>query len=1101
MDHSTVDILWLVIASALVFLMQAGFLCLETGLTRSKNNINVAIKNLADLAISILLFWLFGFALMFGTSWEGVVGGGLFAFDFGESSVYFNVFFVFQMMFCGAAITIFSGAIAERLRFFSYAAFAIFTSGLIYPIFGHWVWNGIDQGLHLGWLAQLGFFDFAGGTVVHSLGGWIALAVLLIVGARHGRFPHNKPPQTIVGTNVPLASLGVLLLYLGWIGFNGGSNLRLDHHVGVIIINTLLAGAAGALGPTLFAIFWDGVARVDGLLNGVLAGLVAVTASVNVISTAEAVLIGFIGGLIMSYFTYLLEKWRIDDAIGVVPVHLGAGMWGTLAVGFFGDLEQIGTGLSRPNQIGVQLLGIVVCGIWSFGLMYLCAWLLNRWAPIRVSPQDEIDGLNSSEHGVSDPWLELVDHMDEQAEQRAWDRPAPVEPFTEAGRVAEHYNRVLEALNQTIYRANAVVNRAMDGIITFSKGDLLISTFNPAAELIFGYTSGEVLSQPVTDLLRVTQPAVSLSQDVVFRTFEPILHEAVQADFPVELIGRRADGTRFPVEVTLAETSDETGELYIGTFRDITVRKQGREELEAARDAAEAANRSKSAFLANMSHELRTPLNAVIGYSEILLEDVRVAGQKQFQPDLNKIQTAGRHLLDLINNILDLSKIEAGHTAIYVEDIDLHLLMTEIKVTMQPLVHRNGSSFDVYMPSDSAVLHTDVIKLKQILINLLSNAAKFTRDGSVMLSCVLERVDEQDVATFYISDTGIGISSTEIEYLFEPFTQADLSTTRQYGGTGLGLAITKRFCEMLDGQIQVNSELGRGSTFSVQIPQKYGEVNRKSGVAKITRLAGAQESLPERRKIILVIDDDPASLGVVAHHLTREGFHVEQAQSGAEGLLKAKQVLPDLITLDVNMPDMDGWQVLAELKQDIDLQEIPVVLLTISEERNKGFTLGASDFLTKPIQKDTLLQSVDRLAGARRFDDAYILLVEDDEMIGEVVQRTLERDGWHVIRVGNGRLAIEVLQTYKHLPALILLDLMMPEVDGFMFVDIVRLNSKWLDIPIVVVTAKDLSVEDRARLSGGVDQIMQKSGRDIRSLITNIRDLIDFYAVDDRSAV
>ncbi len=1097
MDRSTIDILWLIVCSALVFLMQAGFLCLETGLTRNKNNINVAIKNLVDFATSTLLFWLFGFAFMFGATQGGFIGTSRFVFDFSDSGHYLAIFFIFQAMFCGTAVTIVSGAVAERLRFFVYILFALLVAGFVYPIFGHWVWYNIDLGQSAGWLGQMGFIDFAGSTVVHSVGGWASLAILLVIGPRVGRFPKNGSAQNIIGANIPIAALGTLFLFLGWMGFNGGSNLRVDGHIATIIINTLMAGAAGAIAPTLFSIFWDGVARVDGVINGILAGLVSVTAACLYVSTPQAVLIGFIGGIVMSGTSVWLERLKIDDAVGAIPAHLTPGIWGTLSVGFFGNLGMLDTGLSRPQQIGVQLLGIVVCAIWTFGLVYLFTLLLNRLIPLRVTPQEELDGLNLSEHGVNDPWLDLIEHMDRQLLERDWTEEAPIEMFTEAGRVAMHYNQVLQALNQTIYRANAIVDRAMDGIITFAKHDLTISTFNPAAELIFGFSEREILTQPITNLLRVWPGADAVKADAAFKTFEPLLQEAVQVDYPIELTGLRADGERFPVEITLAETEDGDTGLYIGTFRDITMRKQAREDLEMARDAAESANRSKSAFLANMSHELRTPLNAVIGYSEILIEDARYSGQHQLEPDLEKIQTAGRHLLDLINNVLDLSKIEAGHTELYVEEIDLKLLVMEIKVTMQPLVERNGNFFDVYLPDEPIRLRTDVVKLKQVIINLISNAAKFTQEGSVMLSCVTETIDDTPMITFYISDTGIGISSSEIGYLFEPFTQADISTTRQYGGTGLGLAITKRFCEMLGGSIRVDSELGRGSTFAIQIPASFdGDEPKPAPKTAAFTPPAYHDTLPERRKIVLVIDDDEASLGVIEHHLIRQGFHVETATSGVEGLLKAKQILPDLITLDVQMPEIDGWMVLTQLKQNPDLKRIPVVLLTISDDKDKGFTLGASDFLTKPIQKSMLLESVNRFArpSGESGEAPYILIVEDDVTMRDVIERTLVRDGWAVVSAENGRLAIEALQDATTVPSLIILDLMMPEVDGFMFVDIVRLNSRWSNIPIVVVTAKELTNDDRDRLNGGVTEILQKNGREMKVLIGYIRSLVESYA-------
>ncbi|NET74248.1 MAG: ammonium transporter, partial [Sphaerospermopsis sp. SIO1G2] len=515
---------------------------LETGLTRRKNNISVAIKNIADFAVSTLLFWMFGFGFMFGLSASGWIGADSFFLDFGSEGTFNSVFFIFQAVFCGTAVTILSGAIAERVRFFAYIVFSVLISGFIYPIAGHWTWHGINLSESAGWLANMGFIDFAGSTLVHSVGGWASLAVLLIIGSRHGRFDGNEQNQGFVGSNLPISALGALLLYIGWIGFNGGSELSLNSRTITIIANTLMAGAAGTIAPTVFNFWGEGIARVDSIINGVLAGLVAITAACFAVTTLSAVLIGLIGGVVMSLVAIVLERWQIDDAIGAIPVHLGAGIWGTLAVGIFGDLSVIGTGLTRGEQIGVQVLGIVVYGVWTFGLMYVLTWIINRYTPIRVTADQEKSGLNYSEHGVRDPWIELIEHMDGQAEKKNWGQRAPVEPFTTAGRVAEQYNSVLKVLNQVVTNSNAIIDRAMDGIITFSQADLAVLTVNPAAERIFGYGQREITQRPITDLLRTNQANQNQKDDVALRTFKPILQDAAQIKYPIELIGHPHDG-------------------------------------------------------------------------------------------------------------------------------------------------------------------------------------------------------------------------------------------------------------------------------------------------------------------------------------------------------------------------------------------------------------------------------------------------------------------------------------------------------------------------------------------------------------------------------
>jgi Amt family ammonium transporter len=397
--QQSLDFLWIIICSALVFLMQAGFLCLESGLTRRKNSINVAIKNLADFCLTTIVFWVVGFGLMFGATRDGWFGTSEFVLDFSLQSPFFSVFFLFQVMFCGAAVTIMSGAIAERMRFSSYLIVTVAVSALIYPGFGHWAWAGLNDGATNGWLNSMGFVDFAGSTVVHSVGGWMSLAVLLIIGPRRGRFAADGTPQKIHPSNLPLATLGTVFLFIGWLGFNGGSTLALNDQVANVLVNTVVAGSIGAISAGLLGYAIQNRLNVTQFMNGCLGGLVAVTANAFAVTTPVAALIGLVGGMIVIGVEELLEHYRIDDAVGAIPVHLGAGIWGTLAVGLYGDLNILGTGLTRLEQIGVQLLGVVVCGLWVFGIGYFLMGAVNRVYPLRVSAEHEDIGLNLAEHG------------------------------------------------------------------------------------------------------------------------------------------------------------------------------------------------------------------------------------------------------------------------------------------------------------------------------------------------------------------------------------------------------------------------------------------------------------------------------------------------------------------------------------------------------------------------------------------------------------------------------------------------------------------------------------------------------------------------------
>ena len=445
-----IDSFWILLCAFFVFLMQAGFLCVETGLTRNKNNINVAVKNLTDFAIAVTSFWLIGFGLMFGNSLGGWLGNNHFAFNYGNTNLWQGSFFLYQATFCGTAVTILSGAVAERMRFGAYLLVAALISSFIYPVFGHWAWHGLDTGESAGWLIQQGFVDFAGSTVVHSVGGWVSLACLCIVGSRKGKFTADGKAQHIPASNLPIATLGVLILWFGWIGFNGGSTLHFNDRVALIIGNTLIAGASGLL----IGLGWSWLtakrAEIELLMNGSLAGLVAITANCFAVSPGAAFMIGLIGGLVMILVLKLLEIFQIDDAVGAIPVHLGAGMWGMIAVAIFGKSELLATGLNFWQQLRIQFIGVFACAIWTFVVSFIILWLINRFFPLRVSVEDELVGLNIAEHGARTDILDLFDVMEKQGQTGDLNLRAPVEPFTEVGQMARRYNALMDSLQTTM---------------------------------------------------------------------------------------------------------------------------------------------------------------------------------------------------------------------------------------------------------------------------------------------------------------------------------------------------------------------------------------------------------------------------------------------------------------------------------------------------------------------------------------------------------------------------------------------------------------------------------------------------------------------------
>ena len=482
MNKSLIDIVWVIMASGLVFIMQAGFAMVEAGMTRSKNNINVAVKNLTDLGVSTAFFWLTGFALMFGSSASGLLGTD--GFFYSMNGAWPATFFLFQVMFCSTSATIVSGAVAERMKYSSYIISTILLSAVIYPIFGHWVWGGLLSNTPSGWLETKGFVDFAGSTVVHSMGGWVSLALLIILKPRTGRFGPNGESNTINGSNIPIAVLGVILLWFGWFGFNGGSTLAASKGVPGIIINTTLAAAAGMIGA--LAIGWFHLKKPDvGLLmNGSLAGLVAITANCHAVGRAESLLIGLVGGIIMYLTTILLDKLKIDDAVGAIPVHLAAGIWGTLAVALFGDPAILKTGHSMGKQLLIQLEGIGACAVWGFGISFIFLFLLNKISPLRVSLQAEYEGLNKAEHGVTTEILDFYNVLQEQSQTGELSVRAPVEPFTEIGQIATIYNSVMDKLEQAHEEYISLLNNVSDGLFLIDRDHTIGEHYSMALETI-----------------------------------------------------------------------------------------------------------------------------------------------------------------------------------------------------------------------------------------------------------------------------------------------------------------------------------------------------------------------------------------------------------------------------------------------------------------------------------------------------------------------------------------------------------------------------------------------------------------------------------------
>jgi len=652
-------------------------------------------------------------------------------------------------------------------------------------------------------------------------------------------------------------------------------------------------------------------------------------------------------------------------------------------------------------------------------------------------------------------------------------------------------------LRERAARYETILRAAGEGIVV-SSAEGVIEEANKAAGRMFGYSAEQLIGVPVATLLNSAQ-ALPLTGDPsltveTLKAFSSSL-EAVQ--------GRRRDGSSFWLEMNLRPVPLKDRIVIACIFRDVTLRREAEarvrkmnDELESrvkirtaeleeangkldvAFKQAEAASLAKDVFVANMSHELRQPLNIITGFTQVLIEEAGDFGANAIVPDLNKILTAANHLLELINDILDLAKIAAGRMELSLGDFDLGKLVSDVNVLIGPLATVNKNRFRIEVPTDLGTMKADERRVRQILINLLSNAFKFTSEGEVALIVRSFKESGRAWVQFRIRDTGKGMSAEQLDRLFQRFYQADSSTTREQAGTGLGLTITQSFCELMGGQpVHVISEEGKGSEFIVTLPRIVEKIRPNSAKRSESSISLPPLALSEGPSepattggTVLVIEDDPMIRELMARFLGKEGFLVVLATNGDEGLRMAQKLQPNVITLDVMMPGLDGWSVLASLKTHELTCDIPVVMLTIADDRGRGFALGAADYLTKPIDWQRLGAILRKFISADRHD--VVLVIDDDANNREIIRRAVEREGCSIVEAADGEAGLRAFAEAR--PALVLLDLMMPVMDGFGFLDELGKRFPAHKVPVVVLTAKMLTPGDFERLHGRVSRILEK---------------------------
>jgi ammonium transporter len=1105
---------WIIIAAFLVFLMQAGFLLIEAGSVRAKNSVNVAQKNVSDMIICIICYSLVGFSVMYGVSFGGYIGMGGVKSALQEQGGWPELL-IFNLAFCSVVATIVSGAVAERMRIGAYFVSTALIAMFIYPILGHWTWGNMIIKSNLAYLANLGFIDHAGGVTIHALGGFYALAAIIVLGPRRGRFNEKGQVQPISGFSPVLVLTGGLILFVTWIPFNTGALELGTKLFADVALATVIAGAAGGLagkisGYILNSRTLDPMASA----NGILGGLVAVTAGASFLGPFGAFAIGVIGGASAIIGNHiLLHRFKVDDPVGVVGVHGFAAVFGAMIFPFLTS-QPLPKG-NALSQFAVQGFGAFVCVAWALITGFAVIGTLKALGVLRVTAAQEYLGLNLGEHmpNLSQEHIEAG----YQASKKAISKGATLQSG-KSSVVGSEIGLALSSMSEDNKRLSeeSLIRSAMfteatesltDGLLIYDKDDQILE-FNSAfadimkvmkAECYVGMSRRDYLKE----LLRVG--AIQIGDTPVDVWLDEYL-----AGF--EKTGASEGNIQVGTFYYIYRTRPIPTGGQILTITDVT-------QIKAALDKAKMAEKAKSEFLANMSHEIRTPMNGIIGMTELLSRSELTDRQHHF---VSTISSSGNALMTIINDILDFSKIEAGQVKLNPVPFVLRDSIEDVTTMLSSSAAEKNLDLLVRMQPDLPATYIgDVGRVRQVLTNLVGNALKFTHFGHVLVDVSGTSSRDMVDLTIRVEDTGIGIPAEQIDDIFQKFRQVDGTTTREYEGTGLGLSISSNLIELMGGKITVSSDVGKGTVFTVHLSLPHHQDMQPSRKIPV-EVIGAN---------ILIVDDNVVNRNILREqvkHWKCRSVAMESATKGIKVLENArdKGIKIDLIITDYHMPSLNGEDFFMALKQSEHFSDIPMIMLTSVNEDHMTQRLieqGLAAILTKPTRSSILLdtitsclfdaqkQSVKVEKGIADFSkdrdvslsealptprkeapreierrlqpraDAVnargldVLIAEDNETNQVYIKYIMEELGLTFKIVPTGRAAVDFWRSYN--PSIILMDISMPDMNGYEATELIRADEKKYNkghTPIIAVTAHTLSGDEEKCIDAGMDDYLSK---------------------------